>query len=106
MEIRLPEDKAQKLQAQWAGRQHCRKRELLSLIGKLAHACKVVRTGRLFLRRMIELAARVEHLDHWVHFSVEFRADLGWWQAFLSSWNRHCMMQVPAGGDHVLRCIG
>jgi len=45
MEIRLPEDKAQELTAaleQWVGRQKCRKRELLSLIGKLAHACKVV----------------------------------------------------------------
>ena len=88
MEIRLPEEELQSLLCEWADRQHCQKRTLLSLIGKLAHACKVVRVGRLFLRRMIELAAKAKQLDHWLHLSVEFRADLGWWQAFLPAWNR------------------
>ncbi len=73
MEIRLPDDKAQELIAtleQWADKRKCRNRELLSLIGKLAHACKVVRVGRLFLRRMIELASRAKRIDHWVHLNM------------------------------------
>jgi len=37
------------------GRHTCTKRELLSLIGKLAFACKVVPPGRIFLRRLIDL---------------------------------------------------
>ena len=47
MEVRLPDEKAQELQIlleEWSGRCHSRKRELLSLIGKLAHAYKIVRT--------------------------------------------------------------
>ena len=34
-------------------RRRCLKRELLSLIGKLSFACKVVPPGRIFLRRLI-----------------------------------------------------
>ena len=59
MEVRLPEDKAKEVQellGEWSGQQSCRKRELLSLIGKLAHVCKVVRVDRLFLRRVIVLS--------------------------------------------------
>ena len=97
MEIRLPEEKARDLAAaleHWAERQSCRKRELLSLIGKLSHACKVIRVGRLFLRRMINIAARAKHIDHWAHLNAEFRADVGWWRAFLPVWNNCCMMLV------------
>ncbi len=42
---------------------------------------------------MIELASRAKRIDHWVHLNMEFRADLGWWKAFLPAWNRLCMMQ-------------
>jgi len=42
---------------------------------------------------MIELAARVKRLDHWVHLNTEFHADLGWWKVFLPAWNRRCMME-------------
>ena len=35
------------------GKRTCKKRRLLSLIGKLAFACKVVPPGRIFLRRLI-----------------------------------------------------
>ena len=94
MEIRLPEEQLQALVEKWSRRRSCRKRELLSLIGKLAHACKVVRVGRLFLRRMINYSMKAKRLDHWIHLTEEFRADLGWWQAFLPVWNRRCMMQV------------
>ena len=39
----------------------CKKRELLSLIGKLSFACKVVPSGRVFLRRLIDLSTSVEN---------------------------------------------
>ena len=57
LELRLPSDKLYKLRRQlkdWRGRKVCTKRELLSLIGVLSHACKVVRAGRTFLRRLID----------------------------------------------------
>ena len=48
LEIRLPEDK---LSCLWSaleagrGKKVCRKRDLLSLIGSLSHACKAVKAG-------------------------------------------------------------
>ena len=77
LEIRLPQDKLermQKLLADWRGRKACRKRELLSLIGVLSHACKAVRAGRSFLRRLIDLSTVVKHLDHYVRLTVSSRA--------------------------------
>ena len=70
MEVRLSEDKAKEVQellGEWSGQQSCRKRELLSLIGKLAHVCKVVRVDRLFLCRMIVLSTRAKQLDYWIY---------------------------------------
>ena len=91
MAMSLPEDKVRELQGLlegWTWRQSCRKRELLSLIGKLAHACQIVWVGRLFLRRVIVLSTKAKQLDHWIHFNGEFRTDLGWWLVFLPIWNR------------------
>ena len=59
MEMRLPQDKLRNTfdsLIQWRGRKACRKRDLLSLIGNLAHASKVVRHSRIFLRRLIDLS--------------------------------------------------
>ena len=45
MEIQLPPERLEALRLaiqSWRGKRACRKRELLSLIGKLSHACKVV----------------------------------------------------------------
>ncbi len=63
MEIRLPADKLARLQLlinQWGAKTVCTKRDLLSLLGHLQHACKVVPTGRSFLRRMINTSTYVK----------------------------------------------
>ena len=55
--MRLPEEKLQHLKeliAQWIPKKAATKRAMLSLIGELAHASKVVIPGRTFLRRMID----------------------------------------------------
>ncbi len=57
-ELRLPQDKLTRLTAllaEWQAWRTCTRKELESLIGILNHACKVVRQGRSFLRRMIDL---------------------------------------------------
>ena len=48
----------------WLGKWSSTKRELLSLIGKLAFAAKVVPAGRLFLHRLIHLSTTVRRLHH------------------------------------------
>ena len=54
----------------------CTKRELLSMIGKLSFACKVVPTGRIFLHRLIDLSCSVSKLHHHIRITNEARLDL------------------------------
>ena len=94
-ELRLPEEKLIRLRAlirQWQHKKSCTKRELLSVIGQLHHACKVVRPGRTFLRRMIDLSTRAKEMHHHLRLNAAFRSDLQWWATFLVEWNGVSMM--------------
>ena len=59
-------EKQKLLITSWHNRKAAKKRQLLSLIGHLAHACKVVPPGRTFLRRIINLSCVPKDLDHWL----------------------------------------
>ena len=79
MELRLPEEKIRLLQTllgEWRERKVCQKRQLLSLIGRLQHACRVVRVGRPFLRRFIDLSTTAKKLHHRIQLNPAFRSDL------------------------------
>jgi hypothetical protein len=65
--MRLPEEKLADLAAKWLSRWAGKKRELLSLIGKLSHVAKIIVPGRIFMRRMLDTTLKAKHLDHWVH---------------------------------------
>ena len=94
-ELCLPEEKLHHLQreiGQWTKRRSCKKRDLLSLIGQLQHACCVVRPGRTFLRRMINLSTKAKRLHHNVRLNKSFKSDLSWWSVFLPTWNGVSMM--------------
>ena len=98
MTIRLPQDKFEELSASlqlWISRSKCTKRELLSLIGVLSFACKVVKPGRMFLRRLIDLSTTVHSLNHHIYLNAEARADIKWWIDFLPSWNGSAIIQSP-----------
>ena len=91
-ELRLPSDKLSRLRslvAEWKGKKSCCKRQLLSLIGQLQHACKVVRVGRTFLRRMSTVAKK---LHHQIRLNKSFQSDLLWWDTFLEDWNGVSML--------------
>ena len=88
--LSLPPDKLARLKGlirSWRNKKCCRKRELLSLIGQLQHAYRVVRAGRTFLRRMIDLSMVPKELHHWVRLNRDFQSDLHWWEVFLEEWN-------------------
>ena len=88
--LSLPEDKLLKIKeslAKWRGFKACRKRDLLSLIGVLSHASKVVRASRIFLRKLIDLSTTARRLDHFIRLNEDARSDLEWWAQFVSSWN-------------------
>ena len=87
---RLPPEKLgelQKLVITWQQRRKCKKRRLLSLIGKLTFATKVVPAGRVFLRRLIDASTTVSRLHHRITLNTDTRADLAWWQQFLPTWS-------------------
>ena len=102
-ELRLPSDKLQRLQIllhQWGDRKTCTRKELESLVGLLNHACKVVRAGRSFLRRMIDLLHSGPHVSRArggtpIRLNMEFRADLAWWRTFIVDWNGTSFLPTP-----------
>jgi len=98
MELRLPQDKLTCLTSllnTWHGKKAGVRCELESLAGMLQHACKVVRPGRIFLRRIYDLLATTSHFKP--HFTVrlnrECRADIDWWQKFIAIWNGISLMR-------------
>ena len=100
-QLRLPADKLTRLQtllSEWGDRKACSRRELESLVGHLNHACKVVRSGRSFLRRMLDLLHTVPMhplRPHPIRLNRAFRSDLAWWRLFVESWNGVSFLTPP-----------
>ena len=89
MVVRLPEEKLRRTLAmvqEWMGKKACKKRELESLLGHLQHAATVVRPGRTFVRRLIELLSTVQTRDRWIRLNASTRSDLMWWLLFMEGW--------------------
>ena len=93
-EARLPDEKLTALQQELQSfhtlastHSTCTKWQLLSLIGKLAFACKVIPAGRIFLRRLLDTAHSVDSLEHDIQIDDEALQDIRWWQKFSNSWN-------------------
>ena len=47
----------------------------------------MVKPGRAFLRRLIDLSTSTDHLDHFIRLNLEVRLDIEWWWQFISCWN-------------------
>ena len=94
----LPADKLTNLRQMvdhWSHRRSCQRRELESLVGTLQHAAKVIRPGRTFMRRMIDLLKGRRSPHHYIRLNKEFRADLAWWKRFAQTWNGLAFFPPP-----------
>ncbi len=90
MQLKLPADKLTdtlSLLHSWSSKKKCTKRELLSLIGKLSFICKIIPSGRIFLRRLIDLSTSVQKLSHHISLNKPAREDISWWIEYLPTWN-------------------
>lgn len=90
MEARLPEDKVKKctsLISQFLQRKKVTLRELQSLLGLLNFACTIVKPGRAFLRRLIDLTIGIRSPTHFIRINTSVKADLKIWLSFLSQFN-------------------
>lgn len=87
----VPEDKKSEvmdLLTKWNNRKKCTKTELLSFTGKLSVICRVVKPGRIFLRRLYDLTKNVKAGHHRIYLNEQSRGDVRWWMDFLPDWSR------------------
>ena len=63
----------------WTSKRRASKKELLSLIGKLSWASRVVRGGRTFVRRLIDMSCKLKANHHRTWLNSESKADINWW---------------------------
>ena len=99
MEIRLPHDKLLRIQValtEWSKKKkNATEREILSLVGLLQHATKVVRCRRTFIARMYAMVAKIKELHFFTRLNKEFKSDLAWWYAFVQHWNGFSILLPP-----------
>ena len=90
MEARMPRDKIDKCISsisQFMRRKKVTLKELQSLLGLLNFACSVVKPGRAFLRRLIDLTIGIRSAHHLIRLTKEVKADLQIWLSFLTQFN-------------------
>ena len=108
MEARLPDDKLARIQGllgTWLDRKKATKREILSLVGLLQHAAKIVRCGRSFVSRMYTTAAKLQELEYFTCLNKDFRSDLSWWHTFLAEWNGISLLRYSSPSTKHDCCI-
>lgn len=92
MHVRIPKEKISELKSLIGDlvSRRVRKitlRQLQSLIGKLAFACRAVVPGRAFCRRLIDATIGVKCAHHRIRVSASMIADLQVWLSFLDHFN-------------------
>ena len=88
--LALPEKKLEELReelARWQAKSKATKQELQQLIGKLNWGAKVVKGGRTFLRRLIDLMCTLKRKHHHVRLNSNAKADIQWWANYISIFN-------------------
>ena len=92
-EARLPREKVEKCREVILQLSHKKVtlRELQSLIGLLNFACSIIKPGRVFLRRLINLTIGVFRPTYFIRLTLDVKKDLRIWQQFLTSFNCQSM---------------
>ena len=88
MSISLPNDKIVKLQdtlRQFVSLKRVKKRDLQSLAGSLAFASTVIKAGRTFSRRVIDLVNSVKYGHYFIRLNDCFRLDCQFWLSFMNN---------------------
>ena len=98
MEIRLPDRKVRKVSAlveEFATKETCSKKELQILAGNLAHASMVVRGGRTFSRRIINMVKYLPDGAMKCKIPDWMKEDLHWWHRFIEVFNGSARIIAP-----------
>ena len=103
MEAHLPKDKLDRIRTaiqKWLNKRSATKREILSLVGILQHAAKVVRPGTCLSAACMLWQRRYRN---WTILNKEFQSDLHWWNTFLGHWNSVSFFQPKVAPDIVIQ---
>ncbi|XP_018549880.1 uncharacterized protein LOC108895509 [Lates calcarifer] len=90
MKASLPKDKLQRIRQitqSFSAAVLISKQELLSLLGHLNFAMRVILQGRSFISRLLALVSSVPNLHDLVSLDEGCRSDLKFWAALLDQWN-------------------
>ena len=71
--------------------QVCNKNELQSLLGKLNFVSQCIRTGRIFVNRLLNWVREIPEKGQ-ISIPDAFKLDLCWWRTFLPSYNGVSLM--------------
>ena len=90
MSLTLPIDKLQKVQdliRDFSTKTVSSKVELQKLAGNLSHCATIIKAGKTFSRRVINIIKYFPANRRYTKLSDEFFADLKWWSAFANMFN-------------------
>ena len=90
MTLSLPDDKMDKLHTElefFNNRTRATKRQLQRLCGIVAHCSKVIRGGRIFSRRLIDLLSGLGPNNPRIRLTSDFLLDIDWWRKFSVTFN-------------------
>ena len=91
----FPEDKLQdtlELLRDFKLKRRASKKQLQRLAGKLNWASRVIRGGRTYLRRVLNLQNSIKSLSHKAKLSLDFHRDIDWWLQFMPLFNGVSML--------------
>jgi hypothetical protein len=97
--LALPEKKFADLKVlirSWDKRKKVTKLEVQTMVGKLNWAARVIRGGRTFSRRLIDMLRSVRESHHHVRVTAAARADLSWWRECCSRFHGSCQFKCDA----------
>ena len=80
--LSLPESKLKQIKdlvCVWSLKKRASKKELQRFLGKLNWAARVVRGGRTFMRRLIDLMSKLKKSNHRTWLNLGARSDILWW---------------------------
>ena len=90
MQAELPQDKVQrliKMLHKYSKKTSCTKLAILSLLGHMSFASKVIVPGRSFLSYLLQLTKGVNNNHDIVYLNDDCKQDMKMWKKFLQHWN-------------------
>ena len=106
MEMSVPQDKLDKLHSEikfFDNKSRATKRQIQRLCGILSHCAKVIKGGRTFSRRVIDLLKGLPEGNPRIRLSQDFKDDLTWWKEFAKLFNgkEKFLLPTPPVNTHV-----